>query len=703
MSKKTDRFVNRELSWLEFNQRVLDEARDPAVPVLERLKFLAITSSNLDEFFKVRVGGLHLLAKENSTKTDPSGMTAQQQLAAIAERTHRMMQEQAVCFHEELEPALEAAGIRRISATNLTDRQAVVVHSVFEEEVYSTLTPMAVTGPDDFPLLVHDTLNLFVRLQQGDDNQAKYAVIPFGAATSRFITLPSDGGYSYMLLEELVTMNIDRFFAGEEVLECVPFRINRNADVAAKDEFAADLLAEMEQLLRARTESDCVRLEIVAGTSDESLGFLRETLKLTDNDIYQMPGPLDFAAFMRSAGLSGFDDLRYEDWPPQATVDMDAGDDIFEVIRDSDILLHHPYESFDPVLRMIEAAADDPDVLAIKQTLYRTSRNSPIVAALTRAAEAGKSVTAIVELKARFDEARNIEWAKHLEQSGGQVIYGVMGLKTHAKVCIVIRREPQGIQRYVHFGTGNYNESTARLYTDISLLTCDEDLASDAIAFFNAITGYSQPQRYQKIEAAPIGLRDRLIELIQAETQRKNQDQPAAIEAKLNSLVDPLVIAALYEASQAGVPIRLNVRGICCLKPGVPGLSETIEVVSVIDRFLEHSRIMRFHHGGDDLMFISSADWMPRNLSRRIELLVPVDDDRCRQRLFEVLQAPFRDNVKARRILPDGGYEKPASPDDNTRYRSQEKLYEATCERVRQIQQTRNTVFTPLRAAVDRT
>lgn len=700
MAREASQFVNRELSWLEFNQRVLDEARDATVPPLERLKFLAIVSSNLDEFFKVRVGGLRILAEEKPSKTDPAGMTAAEQLAAIAERTHRMVAEQYTCYLDEVEPALAGAEVRRVTPEQLTVRQRKAVQNVFDEELFPILSPMAVTGPDDFPLLVHDALNVFVQLapESSDRESPRFAVIPFGPATSRFITLPSEGGYAYIQLEDVVSMSIERFFPGETIVDCVPFRITRNADLSARDDMSADLLAEMEGILRARKESDCIRLEVAESINDDGLAFLQQTLELGDEEIYRLPGPLDLSAFMRFGSLSGFDHLKDAEWPPQPSIMIDPAADLFEVIRDNDILLCHPYESFDPVLRLIEMAAADPDVLAIKQTLYRTSRNSPIVAALMRAAEAGKSVTAIVELRARFDEARNIEWAKKLERAGGQVIYGVMGLKTHAKVAIVVRREPHGIQRYVHFGTGNYNEMTARLYTDVSLLTCNDDLTGDAVAFFNAITGYSQPQRFRKIEAAPLGLRARILELIQAETKRKRGGQQAGITAKLNSLVDPELIEALYEASQAGVSIRLNIRGICCLRPGVEGLSENIKVVSVIDRFLEHSRILRFHHGGDDLVFLSSADWMPRNLDRRIELLVPVEDPACRRRIFEMLNAAFRDNVKGRHIRPDGGYDHPTDAHGDRRTRSQELLYNLISDRVKQDQHSRTTMFVPHRA-----
>eukprot|EP00913_Durusdinium_trenchii_P011151 g10473.t1 len=689
MPDNEPRFINRELSWLEFNQRVMDEGRDPAVPLLERLKFLAITSSNLDEFFMVRVGGLQLLSERNSVRTDPSGMTPDEQLHAIGERVHRMTVDQYRCLLDDIEPALAEAGIRRVRAAELTERQSEALQRVFDEELFGVLTPMAVYEEDEFPLLAHDTVAMFVRLAaeagepSDDDNEngdSRFAIIPFGPAATRFITLPSEGGYEYILLEEVAALYIQRFFPGQEIIECVPFRVTRNADLVAREDFAADMIAELEDVLRARKESKCVRLEIADAVTSRGLSFLRTALGVRSECVFALPGPLDLSAFFRFSGLRGFDDLRYDEWPPQHSVLIDRTVSMFDVIAQGDVLLRHPFESFDPVVRLIEEAASDPDVLAIKQTLYRTSRNSPIVDALMRAAEEGKSVAVIVELKARFDEARNIEWARNLERAGVQVIYGVRGLKTHAKLCVIIRREPRGIRRYAHFGTGNYNENTAKLYTDISLLTCNDELTADATSFFNAVTGFSQPQQFRKIQAAPLGLRAHLLEMIQGETARRKQGQPAGIMAKLNSLVDPEIIEALYAASSVGVTIRLNVRGICCLRPGVPGLSENITVVSIIDRLLEHSRIMQFRHGGDHRLFISSADWMPRNLDRRIELLVPVEDPAMRRRLTEILEMPFRDNVKNRVILPDGSYQLPGPPADSERFRSQEEMYRIVCD-----------------------
>ncbi len=699
MALDPDQFLNRELSWLEFNQRVLDEARDDSIPLLERLKFLAITASNLDEFFMVRVGGLQIVAAQGSTKTDPSGMTADEQLHAISQRIHRMTAAQCQCFLADLEPSLAEAGFRRLAADQLSAEQLQVIEQTFAEEISAVLSPMVVSEEEEFPLVINQTLNVCVQLKaKPDEEHPRFALIPFGRYARRFLTLPTaerGDNHEYILLEDVIAFFVDRFFPGEPVVECVPFRISRNADMGVREDFAADLMVSMEEVLDARKQSGCVRLEISDHCTSQTLSFLRKTLGVAESNVYAMPGPLDLSAFMRLTDVKGFDSLKYESWSPQPSPEVDQQTSLFETLQERDVLLHHPFESFEPVIRLIEEAADDPDVLAIKQTLYRTSRQSPVIAALRRAAENGKYVTALVELKARFDEARNIEWAKNLEQAGVQVIYGVKGLKTHSKICVIVRREPQGIKRYVHLGTGNYNEQTARLYTDVSLMTADEMLGADATSFFNAITGYSQPQPFQKLAAAPIGLRDKLLELIEGEIQRQKQKQPAKIIAKMNSLADPILIEALYSASQAGVDVELNIRGICCLKPGVKGLSEKIKVVSIIDRFLEHSRIFSFRHGGDDLVFISSADWMPRNLDRRVELLVPVEDEAARRKLLTVLKSCMKDTAKGRRLKADGRYRKSRTQEP---YRSQEKLYQAACEATERAAKSHATTFEPYRA-----
>ncbi len=704
MKKSTPQFVNRELSWLEFNQRVLDEAADEQIPLLERLKFLAITASNLDEFFMVRVGGLQMLAKQARKPLDLAGMTPEEQLQAISERTHKMTKDQYSCYLNDIEPALENHGIRRVHCDALTEWQFQWLEQMFESEIHAVLAPLAVSSADDFPTLANQSLTICVQLKPAtgadaaESDKPRFALIPLGRTLSRFITLASEGGYEYIPLEDVVKLFIERFFHGEEIIEAVPFRITRNADLSMREDLAADLMSVMEDVIDARKIGDCARLEISADATPCLLDFLKETLEVSDQDIYSLPGPLDLSAFMSLTSLPGYDDLNYPSWPACPSPLVAPDESMFKVISQHDVLLYHPYESFEPVVRLIDEAADDPDVLAIKQTLYRTSRNSPIVAALIRAAEQGKHVTVIVELKARFDEERNIGWAKHLESAGVQVFYGVKGLKTHAKICIIVRREPHGIVRYMHFGTGNYNEATARIYGDISYMSCDEDLGIDATNFFNAITGYSQPQRFRKIEAAPISLRDRILELIEGESKRAEKGQKALIIAKLNSLADPILIKALYKASQNGVKIELNIRGICCLCPGVPGLSENISVVSIIDRYLEHARILYFYHSGDERVFISSADWMPRNLDRRVELLTPVEDTASRNKLIHYLKLHKNDNVKGRVLLADGGYKSPKRKKNAKRHRSQEELFEEFRDQRKKLEKTKRTVFEPHQA-----
>jgi polyphosphate kinase len=740
------RFFNRELSWLEFNQRVLDEAGDQSIPLLERLKFLAITASNLDEFTMVRVGSLQMLLSEGDMRPDPVGLTTAQQLKAIGERMQAFQAEQYRCLLSDLEPALSSAGMKRLKSSELNERQVEHVQLFFEQEVFPILTPIAVLGPlssgetsnppsaDDppipkgksrkkkteqkasdsaseavpltpesdlpvFPPLINQAINLCVRLAPAAGSPVpRFAIVPFGRNRQRFITVPTDSGFSYILLEDVVSMFLARFFPGETIEESVAFRITRNADLELQEDQAFDLLSKMQEIVNARRQSACVRLELADHASPQVRQFLQAAVEVTDRWVFTAPGPLDLAAFFRLTDSQGFDALRYEPWPPKGSPQIAPSEGLFAAIARRDILLYHPYDSFDPVVRFVDEAADDPDVLAIKQTLYRTSAKSPIVAALKRAAQKGKYVTAVVELKARFDEQRNIEWARDLERADVQVVYGVKGLKTHAKICLIVRREAHGIQRYVHFGTGNYNEMTARIYGDVSLMTCSEDLGADATAFFNAVTGYSQPQRFRQIEMAPIGLREKLLEMIEAEIDRKRHKQKALIIGKLNALVDERMIEALYAASQAGVRVRLNIRGVCCLRPGVPGLSENITVTGVIDRFLEHARILYFYHGGDERLFISSADWMPRNLDRRVELLVPVEDSTCRRNLISILKTTLSDNVKARRLLPNGRYEPVRVTEGAEAIRSQEALYRRSGEALEDASRAALATFEPLRA-----
>ena len=700
MPQNNHSFINRELSWLEFNQRVLDQALYTKVPVLERLKFLAITASNMDEFFMVRVGGLQLQQAEGIDKPDPSGLAVTEQLEMIFERVNSIVRDQYECFLKAVEPILAAEGMERISAHNASARHRESMMRFFHEEIYPIVSPMDIDPASPFPILVNLGLHLCVRMASGDsENPHRFAFIPLGKALSRFITLPSDRGYNYALLEDVTSELVDQYYPGKRVDECIAFRVTRNADVSVREDSAADLMMGMEEVLHSRRMAGFVRLEIAENVSEPTLQFLQDRLGLKPRDVFKIPGPLDLSSMVYLTEMDGFPALRDTPWIPQSPAMIDPTQSMFKNIEEKDLLLCHPYESFEPIVRFIEEAASDPDVLAIKQVLYRTSRKSPVVAALKKAAERGKYVTAIVELKARFDEARNIEWARELERCGVQVIYGVRGLKTHAKVCIIVRREPSGIVRYVHFGTGNYNESTARMYSDISYLTCNESLGRDASAFINAITGYSQPQPYDKLDSAPLGLRKKLVALIQAETQNKRNGQKAYIAAKVNSLVDPDIIKALYEASQAGVIIRLNVRGICCLRPGVPGLSENITVISVVDRFLEHARVLYFYHGGDDAVYISSADWMPRSFDRRVELLVPIEDVASKRRVMEILDTYFRDNQNSWRLGADARYNRIAPDANQSKFRAQRFLSETAVVAIKKAEQAARTTFEPHRSA----
>ncbi|MCA9135370.1 MAG: polyphosphate kinase 1 [Planctomycetales bacterium] len=715
-----DRFFNRELSWLAFNQRVLAQAADESVPILERAKFLAITSSNLDEFMMVRVGGLKILKQRNPTQRDPTGMVAVEQLQAVAKKGHEIVERQYRLLHSEVQPQLESAGIVNIDLDQASETELMAATARFWRDVFPVLSPQAVS-PDSFPLLQGLGVHLFVRLRRDpatrlgtapeiadttegverrDDeprDDCEYALIPMGRALPRVLPVSGDNRHGYILLENLVSHFVDEFFPGREVVECIPFRLTRNADIEFREDAASDLLGGMEEILENRRFSRPVRLEYGATASDEAVELLQRVHHLHAEDLYPIDGPLDLSFLFRLHSEEGFDHLRDDVWPAKPHPRIDPEESMFATIAAGDLLLVHPYDRFDSVVRLIEEAAVDPDVLAIKQVLYRTSKNSPVVAALEKAAERGKYVTAIVELKARFDEARNIEWAKEMERAGVQVIYGIHGLKTHAKVCIIIRREPQGIVRYMHFGTGNYNEATAKLYSDISLLTCDEVLGRDATSFFNAITGASQPRGMEELAAAPTTMRRRVLDLIEGETQRSLQGGRAQITAKLNALVDTEVIDALYRASRAGVKIRLNVRGQCCLRPGVKGISETIEVVSIVDRFLEHARIFCFHQGGEEKLLIGSADWMPRNLDRRIELLVPVADRTCADRLKEVLEIYFKDNVSRWQMGPDGEYRKP-SRGDAPAIRSQRVLYDRVVQAWKKAESSRRVTFRPISA-----
>lgn len=664
-------YENRELSWLKFDARVLNEAKDKSIPLLERLKFVSITSSNLDEFFMVRVASLKDMVHADYRKRDIAGMTASEQLDRINTATRKLVESQYNTYNRSLVPLMAANGIHIIEKyEELTAEQAAYVDRYFEEDVYPVLTPMAVDASRPFPLIRNKTLNIAALLSSKKDEKHKdaveFATVQVPGVLPRLVPIPADTsensgeveGRTFILLEQIIEKNIDKLFLNYHVLCAHPYRVMRNADLPIDEDEAADLLKEIQKQLKKRQWGEVIRLEVEASVDKKLLRFLKDELKVAEEDIFQISGPIDLTFLMKMYGLSGCDSLRYEPYKPQRVLEIEPGEDIFEAIRGGDILLHHPYETFDPVVDFIRQAASDPDVLAIKQTLYRVSGNSPIIASLAQAAENGKQVSVLVELKARFDEENNIVWAKKLEQAGCHVIYGLVGLKTHSKIALVVRREEDGIRRYVHLGTGNYNDSTAKLYTDCGIFTCNEAIGEDATAVFNMLSGYSEPLSWNELVLAPIWLRTRFMRLIARETKHAREGKPAKIVAKMNSLCDEGIIAALYEASAAGVKIELIVRGICCLKVGIPGISENIHVRSIVGNFLEHSRIFFFLNDGEEELYMGSADWMPRNLDRRVEILFPVLDDTLKEKVKHILDVELADNTKAHVLKPDGEYEK---------------------------------------------
>ena len=670
-------FLNRELSWLAFDERVLEEAADAANPLLERVKFAAISASNLDEFFMVRVASLKHAIEGGEVTPDLAGMTAAQQLAAVSERTHAFVSALYGLVQRELLPALAAAGIRIVP---VSEAAAPALNAFFRDAVLPVLTPMAIDFSRPFPLLASLSLNLAAVLAPGSDAATRLAIVQVPAGLNRLVPVPGAAN-TFVLLEDLIRAHATQLFPGQEILETAVIRIARDAEIELDEEGGRTHLEAVEREVRRRRRGDATRLEIDAAASADLVDSLRERLELDAVDVYLIDGPLDLRVLLSLTDLPGFDALRD---PPVQTVDVLADveqEDIFAAIDGRDVLLHHPYESFDAVLALLEAAAEDPDVLAIKQTLYRTSVGSPLIASLQKAAECAKQVTVLVEVTARFDEERNIRWARALEEAGAHVIYGVQGYKTHAKICLIVKRTPHGLRRYLHLGTGNYNERTARVYTDFGLMTASPQMAEDAAAFFNALTGYSDSPRLRRLVMAPTGLRQRFLKLIDRERRRAEAGQQAEIIAKMNSLIDEQIIEALYDASRSGVRVRLNVRGICALRPGVEGVSANIEVISIVDRFLEHSRIYYFHNGGDEVVYLSSADWMTRNLDKRIELMFPVEDAGHKATVLAALRAGFRDNVKARRLASDGSYTRVLPAPGEAPYRVQSALQEESRRR----------------------
>ncbi len=654
-------YTNRELSWLLFNKRVLSEARDKQIPLFERLKFLSITASNLDEFFMVRVASLKDMVNAGYSKKDIAGMTAKEQLAKLYVQTHKLVEQQYVTYNRSLLPLLKANGLHVVEKhEDLTQEQAAYADGYFADSVYPVLTPMAVDSSRPFPLIRNKSLNLgaLVKKKGEKESELEFATVQVPSVLPRIVQIPAKEGKCVILLEEIIERNIHKLFLNYDIVCVYPFRIMRNADLTIDEDEAEDLLKEIEKQLKRRQWGQAIRLEVDAGVDKRLLKIIKDELRVEEDDIYCIDGPLDLTFLMKMYGLEGFEAFKVPSHKPSPVPQLPADCDIFAQIRKEDILLHHPYQTFTPVVEFIRQAAKDPEVLAIKQTLYRVSGNSPIIAALAQAAENGKQVTVLVELKARFDEENNIVWARKLEQAGCHVIYGLVGLKTHSKITLVVRREEDGIRRYVHLGTGNYNDATAKLYTDLGLFTCSEAIGEDATAVFNMLSGYSEPLSWNKLLLAPLWLKDRFLYLIRREKQHAQSGRKARIVAKMNSLCDPDIIAGLYEASAAGVQIDLVVRGICCLKVGIPGVSETITVRSIVGNFLEHSRIFYFENDGKSEVYCGSADWMPRNLERRVEIVFPVEEPALKQRIIHILDSELRDTMKAHVLQPDGSYEK---------------------------------------------
>lgn len=651
---KPEYFYNRELSWLKFNLRVLKEATVEDRPLLERLKFIAITASNLDEFFMVRVAGLWSSYDNGIEKRDASGLSVKEQLDAISESAHEQVRTMYK-YLQALVIEMDSVGLHFRQMDELSEEGRNWVEEYYRELVYPVLTPMAIDASRPFPFLANKTLNLAVELVN-NEGEHSMGLVQVPSVLNRIIEVPTDDRRTFVFLEDIIAAHCDDLFNGCKILDLVPFRIIRDSDLDVEEDDIDDLLQEVEKSLRKRKRGAPVRLELFKTNNTRIKKFLEENLDVTDMEVYEVNGALDPTCFFKFTSLPGMWPWLYEPFVPQRPLELPDDSDLFEAISKKDILLHHPYESFDPVVKLVNDAADDPKVLAIKQTLYRVSGNSPIVAALARAAENGKQVTVLVELKARFDEENNIIWARRLEQAGCHVIYGLVGLKTHAKIILIVRKEANGIKRYLHLGTGNYNDNTAKLYTDLGLMTSNDQFGSDASAFFNLLSGYSEPPVWNKLVMAPLGLREKIYSLIDNEIALARAGKGGHIIAKMNSLIDQPVIQKLYEASANGVQIELIVRGICGLKTGIEGISDNITVRSIVGRQLEHSRIFWFANGGNEQLYLSSADWMPRNLNDRVELFFPVETEEHIKRIKGILDLYLRDNVGAHMMQSNGAY-----------------------------------------------
>ena len=655
-------YINRELSWLDFNDRILSEAKDTSIKLFERLKFLSITSSNLDEFFMVRVASLKDQVNAGYKGIDIAGLTASEQIEKILDFTHDFTDRQYSTYNRSLVPSLKAKGLKIIAHhEDLNEEQSEYVDRYFQTDVFPVLTPMAVDSSRPFPLIRNKYLNIGALLaDKKKKNTIDFATVQVPSGLPRVVTVPTDEDNctTVIMLEQIIEKNISKLFLNYKVICATPYRVMRNADLPFDEDEAADLLVEIEKQLKRRQWGEPIRLEVESGINKQLLKLLKRELPINDDSVFRIKGPLDLTFLMKVYSMEGFDNLKDKPFVPQTPKYLNPEIDLFEQIQEHDILLHHPYESFDPVVAFIRKASSDPQVLAIKQTLYRVSKDSPIIASLAAAAENGKQVSVLVELKARFDEENNIVWAKKLEEAGCHVIYGLVGLKTHSKITLVVRREEDGIRRYVHLGTGNYNDSTAKLYTDMGIFTSKRAFGEDATAVFNMLSGYSEPVAWNRLSLAPQWLRDKFLFLIERERANAVKGRPAHIIAKMNSLCDRGIIDALYTASSAGVKIDLIVRGICCLKAGVKGLSENISVRSIVGTYLEHARIFYFENNNAPEIYMGSADWMPRNLDKRVEILFPVEDDRLKDDVKNILDIQLSDTKKAHFMGPDGKYSK---------------------------------------------
>lgn len=722
-----EKYMNRELSWIGFNYRILSEARDKANPLFERLKFLSITSSNLDEFFMVRVASLKDMINANCDKKDIAGMTPKEQIEAILNETHDFVNLQYSTYNRSLVPALKGENLIIIDKhEHLNEEQKKYVDRYFDENIYPVLTPMAVDSSRPFPLIRNKSLNIAALLEEKEslaekvearkqekdgkkkeekqEKELEFATVQVPSVLPRIIRIPSEeeGQTTIILLEEIIERHIQKLFMNYKVVCAHPYRVMRNADLSIDEDDAEDLLKEIEKQLKKRQWGEAIRLEIEDKMDDRLLNILKEELNIRQKDIFPINGPLDLTFLMKLYGIEGFDQLKTPKYIPQPNPAINPDENIFDQISKGDILLHHPYQTFDPVVDFVRQAATDKKVLAIKQTLYRVSGNSPIIASLAQAAENGKQVSVLVELKARFDEENNIIWAKKLEKAGCHVIYGIKGLKTHSKITMVVRSEEEGIKRYVHLGTGNYNDSTAKLYTDMGLFTCSQAIGEDATAVFNMLSGYSEPAGWNKLALAPLWLRDKFEYLIRREINFAKEGKEAFIVAKMNSLCDRETIDLLYKASEAGVKINLIVRGICCLRAGVPGLSENISVRSIVGTFLEHSRIFYFHNGGYEEVYMGSADWMPRNLDKRVEILFPVEAPELKEEVIHILNIQLADTLKAHIMKPDGNYDKVdkrgKTPLASQKYFCQEAMERARAMKDKHIEHT----FIPMENETER-